>query len=686
MPRAPLMCAAALGVACTCASAAAAQTWNSPDALQLAERAIQRRARTAGDTTLRDYRAVAHGFVFFLGQLGEELSGPPRLIKTDQLELEVYWKAPGLSKQRIIGWRDRADLPTDINYHIDHLGIVQNNFGPVIRLGEGDEVRDVPHPLGPIGLDRYDFALGDTITLRLPDRAVRVAELAVRPKDFRAPGLLGSLYVDLAGADLVRLVFSFTPTTYVDRQIEDLSIVLDNALIEERYWLPYRQEIEIRRRATWLDLPVRGIIRGRWEIEAYELNLGLAERWFHGPEIVALPKVQRDSVVWSLPLETALRDVAGPVRRTDLEAVRMQVMRVAGGRTLTTRRPPGLATRALSDLAHVNRVEGVTLGGGVSVRPRDGWEVRALAGFGFADERVKARLDVGPSSGRAGPWLAAFREVRDVSDWPVGSRLVNSFSAQELGRDYGDYYLARGARVGYRQPLGVRWEFGAHVGWEEVEGVAVRTAPASGAYRANPDLAAGGVRRAQVRLRRASSGFAVRRDAAVDLTVEAGRPDGAAGYVRVAVVGHLLVPAGGTRLLVRATGGAADAATPAHRSFVLGGRGTLPGDAFRVWGGRRAAVVHAEWRVPVPVPTVPLGPFARTPGRLTVAPFAAAGWAGGAIGRAGAVPWRPIAGTRVTLGVALEWLGILRCDAGYGLQGERLRFGCDVTRDFWDIL
>src|SRR5690242_9058960 len=161
-----------------------AQAWNDEAALALARRAIARRSRVAADTALQDYKAQAHGFLFFLGQFGPGLTEPPRLIKADQLELEVYWKAPRLSKQRIVGWRDRAELPTDINYHRDHLGIIQNNFGADIRLGEGDEVQDVPHPLGAAGAALYDFALRDTITLLLPARRVRVIALAVRPKDF----------------------------------------------------------------------------------------------------------------------------------------------------------------------------------------------------------------------------------------------------------------------------------------------------------------------------------------------------------------------------------------------------------------------------------------------------------------------------------------------------------------------
>src|SRR5262245_22013162 len=223
-----------------------AQDWNSNAALALADRAIERRSRAAVDTALRDYKAQAHGFLFFLGQFGEGLTEPPRLVKADQLELEVYWKAPQLSKQRIIGWRDRAELPTDINYHRDHLGIIQNNFGSAIRLGEGDEVRDVPHPLGPAGPELYDFALGDTSIIVLPQRAVRVVALSVRPKDFAAAAVVGTLFVDLESAELVRMAFNFTPRAYLDAQLEDVSVVLDNALWEGRFWLPYRQEVEIQ--------------------------------------------------------------------------------------------------------------------------------------------------------------------------------------------------------------------------------------------------------------------------------------------------------------------------------------------------------------------------------------------------------------------------------------------------------
>ena len=194
----------------------AAQDWNSPPALALVSRGILRRGAATADTALHDYKALAHGFVFFLGQFGNGLTEPPRLIKTDQLELELYWKAPGASKQRIVGWRNAAQLPTDINYHRDHLGIIQNNFGRAIRLGEGDEVQDVPHPLSPGAQLDYDYALGDTQLVSMPGRAVRVVALRVRPKDFTAPRIVGTLYLDVATAALVRMAFDFTPASYRD--------------------------------------------------------------------------------------------------------------------------------------------------------------------------------------------------------------------------------------------------------------------------------------------------------------------------------------------------------------------------------------------------------------------------------------------------------------------------------------
>src|SRR2546426_502400 len=391
--RVVLAAALALGVLVRPAPAAA-QAWNSDAALALARRAVVRRGGAVADSSLHDYKAQAHGFLFFLGAFGQGLADPPRLVKADQLELEVYWKAPASSKQRVVGWRDQAQLPTDINYHRDHLGIIQNNFGAAIRLGEGDEVRDVPHPLSPAGPDIYGFAL------------------------------------------------------------------------------PYRPEIASRRRATWLDVPVGGIIRARWEIDGYVLNLGLANSWFAGDEITFLPKAERDSFPWKEPLGAALQDIAEPVRQNDLERVRAEVEQIAGRRILTGLKGRRLGVRGVSDLLHANRVEGLTAGAGLVVRGGgERRELRARASYGFADHRAKSALSAVDRRGRSALEVSVYREVRDVGDAAVIAPLLNSFASQEFGHDYGDYYLADGGRITYRHGIGVRSE------WRAPPGAGARRAP-----------------------------------------------------------------------------------------------------------------------------------------------------------------------------------------------------------------
>lgn len=663
-----------------------AQGWNAAPALALVARGIRRRSVTTADTALHDYKAHAHGLVFFLGQFGDGLNEPPRLIKTDQLELELYWKAPGASKQRIVGWRNAAQLPTDINYHRDHLGIIQNNFGPAIRLGEGDEVQDVPHPLSPGALLDYDYALGDTQQVVMPGRTVRVVALQVRPKDFDAPRIVGTLYLDVATAALVRMAFDFTPAAYRDPELEDVSVVLDDALWDGRFWLPYRQEIEIRRRVTWLDFSARGIIRGRWEIGDYAFNLGLADTWFAGDEISAVPQADLDSFPWPNTLAQALGSSAAPARSDDLARLRAEATRIAGAHALTGLSPSRLGVRSLSDLAHVDRVEGLTVGAGLAQRLGEtGGDVLARSSYGFGDHRIKGRGDVTWTIPAGTLSLSGYREVRDVSDRPVISPVFNSINTQEWGRDYGDYYLADGGALSFRHPLGTRSEWMAEAGRERIGSLSDVGWPAGGAYAPNPALGTRTVDRAQMTLRRRGAGVGadVTRDFSGSASIEGGRLDGGDGYWRLAADAEALLPVAATRVVVTGDVGLGSVDLPAHRAFVLGGRGTLLGDDYRSWGGRREARVGVEWRLPVPFISISAGPYAHTPSHIILAPYAAAGWTARPIA---GTPWRATPGTRVTLGLALEWLGLLRVEGGYGAESRKVHLALDVSRDFWGLL
>src|SRR4030095_14797263 len=91
-------------------NAMTAQTWNDARTRTLVERATTRRAAQLADTALVDYRATAHGYLTFLAQVGEGFPEPPKIVKADELALEVYWRSPDLRKQRILGRRDTPVL------------------------------------------------------------------------------------------------------------------------------------------------------------------------------------------------------------------------------------------------------------------------------------------------------------------------------------------------------------------------------------------------------------------------------------------------------------------------------------------------------------------------------------------------------------------------------------------------
>src|SRR3954471_8446181 len=432
-----------------------AQSWNDARSRALVERATARRAEQFADTGLRDFRAVAHGYVTFLAQVGEGLAEPPKVVKADELVNEVLWKAPNLSRQRIVGRRDTLLLPTDINYHRDHLGIVQNNFPAIIRLGEGDEVRDVPHPLSTVGLEAYDFAITDSLSFNLPGRTITTYEVKVRPKNDRQSRIIGAMYIDRDDAQVVRMAFNFTRAAFIDTALEDLFVVIENSLVNGRFWLPRQQEIEIRRGGTWLDYPIRGSIRGGCIIGYYAINTNYSPAIFAGPEIVLAPRAVQDAfhfggrILDSLPPD--VRAVTnGDVRRVQEEAralVRAQALR----------RPQALILSAggVSDFARFDRAEGFAFGAGVASRFGGGFGIEARGRYGIDDRLGKGSGTLAWRTPKWGVRLFGQSDFREEGDIQERSLIVNSVAAQEFGSDFTAPYGVHAGGVGL-DALGVK--------------------------------------------------------------------------------------------------------------------------------------------------------------------------------------------------------------------------------------
>lgn len=666
-------------------------TWNDPRTRALVEHATQRRERQLADTGLVDYKATAHGYLTFLAQFGEGFPEPPKIVKADELGLEVYWRAPDLSKQRIMGRRDTLLLPTDINYHRDHLGIVQNNFRNIIRIGEGDEVRDVPHPLSPAGLEAYDFAVSDSLQIRLGPRTLDVYEVRVRPKNDRQPRAVGAVYIDRETGEVVRMAFSFTRAALIDKDLEDVAVVLENALIEGRFWLPRRQEVEIRRTGSWLDYPARGIIRGRWEICCYEVNTGIPASYFAGPEIVMAPPAERAQKPF--PFAGTILDSLPPdvraVTDEDVKKVQEEARALVRAQALSRTRSFAYSARHISDIIRFNRVEGLALGSGFLQRVGGGLAVAASGRYGFSDEELKGRGAVEYRTGAGSSlMLAAERLYRDVSDEQETSLVRNTIAAQEFGSDYTDTYDVRRISLGgsLSRP---GWRPSLEYAYERHRPLLVNARPASGEFEST--IPALPLRESRLRLgldRPTALTFGGLEVGAHFALTGAKRTRLGASppseLLRTSVVLDVQRPVGTSRLLLHtiATGVFSGDTVPAQHLVYLGGPTSGPGYDFHEFVGRGGVSQRLEWRFLAPFVPIPLGRYGRAPGTITLAPFATAVWIDRpAPFKAPRNDWYPAIG----LG-ALTVFDILRFDVARGLRNGRWTFSVDVGRDFWSVL
>ncbi len=700
-------------------SAPAARGWNDSTTMALVRRAAGRRQAQLADTALRDYRALARGTLTFLGQLGDVFATPPRVIQATQVATEVYWRAPNLSKQRVIGTRDTTVLPTDNQFYLDRFGIVQNNFPNVIRIGGGRDVADVPHPLAPSGEALYDFAIRDSLRIQLGDRQVSVLEVQVRPRDAAQARLVGALFVDRDAAQVVRMAFTFTSSAYLDKRNEDVSIVLENALVQGRFWLPRRQEVEVRRTGTWLDFPARGIIRGRWDIGDYQVNQELPLATFAGAELSFAPPDQRRAYEFEGSVLDAIPADVRMVTDDDVARVQAQARALVQAQVLERARGGALSARAVSDFVRVNRAEGLALGAGYVARLGRGLSLRTQARYGLADEQVKGTLGLERRWATGGALrLEAFRQYREAGDEQEVSLVRNSLAAQEFGSDWTDPYDVAGLALGGELPSWRDIRPALSLAYETHSAVEVRASPLNGRYEPTiPAATITGLRLAASAERASAPGpFGTMlrwRAEARGGSWTAGRHSGV-GCGQDSICGRLARgalameferPAGSeSRWIARTTlagvTGSADrppvesttglgendqrpqSSVPPQDLVYLGGPVTGPGYDFHAFAARAGASQRLEFRTPVPFPAISLGRYGRAPARATLAPFAHTVYvARPASFRSGQRGWSPALGAG-----AYVFFDLVRFDVARGLRDGRWTFSVDVTRDFWRVL
>jgi len=577
------------------AQAVDAPQWNDGRVLELVRRAADLRQSVTIDSDFRTYQAQASGYVYFFVDRPD--SAQQILVKADQIALDVLWRAPNSTRQTIIGQRDKQVLPTNIRYHLDHLTVVQDDFGDFIRLGDGDEVSEVVHPVAPAAVETYDFQLSDSLSLFHSDgqTEVRVYEVRVRPRDMDRPGFVGTIYLDRDRAAVVRMNFSFTPASYVDTSLDYIRISLDNSLWLGKYWLPHRQETEIRREIPYFDFLAGSIIRGRFEIAGYEFNEPLSPSLFAGRPVRSLSPAQQQAFDFERGLFDDLEESEGLAASPAMEEVRSQVQEMVTTEVMSGLSPIRFHISQLSDFARYNRAEGIFAGGGLTLRPVADMEVRATAGYAFGRERPSGAVAVTGGGSGFVPALDAYWDVvGDIGGHPGATRLENTITSAAGSRDHLDPYFRRGAALTvYRRPQGtvsVTARFEEHLGAQDVV-----SDGAESDFRPVRSIAEGtmGSLEATARLRLPGEGSAV-------VIATAGRlADQSFASVTADSRWNFVDQRERWSAETSITAGFVNAGAPSQMLYLIGGRHTLPGHEYRLFAGNAYWLIKTEGTIPV---------------------------------------------------------------------------------------
>jgi hypothetical protein len=682
--------------------------WNSSRVRSLIARATARRAEPQADTALHNYRATAEGFVYFF--LDRQVSEERTLVRVNQIGLELYCRQPGDARQRIAGMRDASPLPNTMRYHIDHLTMVQNGFGDVIRMGDGDEVRAVPHPASAGAADIYDYRLADSLEIRLPSmpEPIRVYEVQVRPRRTDQPGFVGSIFVDRATADIIRMTFTFTPASYVDRRLDYINLSLDNALWEGRYWLPNEQTVEIRRQLPELDFVAGSVIRGRMRILNYDFNVDIPDSIFQNPRPVGAAS---PDALKSYEFDSGLYDdlsAAGLEQPPEIAKLREEAAGLIGRRLMSGLPSLRLFFPDVSSAIRYDRAEGLFLGGGLTYSAGPPWRTDVAFGYATANRRGSMWLRTSHDGAASRISATAYaHQLRDIGPVTATAGVVNSLAAVFLGRDYTDPWYATGASLSVTRDAFSNMQFDVtataerqrlarleveHAPFDDddafravrpidngsdysVTAALSRALPSAGVFAWGGSLSVRGAMFTPAKIVVYAPGV-VDSDAAVRSSADV-RSRSADAYLRPMLrLQARLRPASHEREFNGSlTATTATVNAPLQQYMLLGGIGTLPGYPFRSFVGRTGFVARAQLTQRVAYPWIGVRALAAA-GATTRPDRAVAKWYD--------ISTTDGIRTSAGAGLSLFW-DLLHVDAVKGLNGGDWALQLSFTRLLDDI-
>ncbi len=491
--------------------------------------ALARARHIHQDTVVRDYAASVR--TRLEASAGKSRFARQTTLMAHETMARITWKAPNDLKIDVLGTRAKIPLVAMLSGLADVDDAVERELRTELVMDRpwfiprafGDSIRvmGVPehaalHPLAASGTRYYRFAIADSVELRVPGRTVRAKAMRVQPKQGGPALVAGTMWVDTESGDVVRLRVLFLGDYLWDepsgdtpedsararkdnaraKRILSVEAEVEYALINQRFWMPYRQFLGITAEIPYLvnmTIPARAVTtfseydvnadrvltfsipedslaedpRERSEVriklggrrpragespkwdeddERREYGYTRGNRWSDGRwEIDVPPADSLEAFDWGTEFQTEL-DAAEQerLRETFADLAKLEDELPS---EWTGKRRFGLAWQ--SNLFRFNRVQGPSLGLGYEVRPRGVpyTSLLASARFGFGDKRLTGSL----TARRDGPYaridLSGYRDVQEVEPWTKGRSLGNSLNGLFVGHDDADYFLATGGRL-----------------------------------------------------------------------------------------------------------------------------------------------------------------------------------------------------------------------------------------------
>ena len=674
------------------------------------ERLVQTAITVSGQVPdeLADYAASVQTSMY-LTLSADSMGGGDLPATVDELISEVRWHRTGSVHQEVQGHRARVlvPLPYTLATILERPWIVPHLYG--VELYTPFAGRRAINPFGSSGPAYYHYAALDPVRLRVQGELVTLVPVSVQPR--RIPTrdgpllVVGTFYIDSDRGAVARARLGFMGGgSEVPATVAEIGtfVELENGLWEGRYWLPYQQRRDVTFESRLLGGSLTARVVSRWL--SYDFNTG----WE--------PSGRREQLTWSLRGSDAFEgwrpepgEDAASYSSDDFADLRLATSVAGQGPDAG----PDLAFHwdRASHLFRYNRVEGLYLGAGARLLPRDPrrnpWRAYGTAGWAFAEQTARGEIGArwGESVMRGGegalPYgfgATAYRRLVDIQpfrpsyewDW------IYTFPAAIFGTDERDYYDATGVEVAatlrggnWSGRLGARFErhdsvtvnttrflfgeaeeFGPLAGIEPGDQIALE---ASGGYTLGPGA------------------FGMGSSLVARVNAEVGVAD--FDYTRLWAILSGRYRVGVVTAAARVDAGSAWGGAPAQRLFRFGSMEGLRGYANNEFGGSSAMLARGRTTIGLPPrssqPLARFDVFMIPPLRPALVLLGETGWTRvsseheGALARLGAVPTE---GFRSSVGIGVsifdDALTLERLEpVGPGAEGQNGRWYAGLT--YW---